>query len=224
MKKNLRWMVVIGLAVGICLAFGPSLWAQAVRGAKVPTPPIKGPGVAGKAGEVVRLRKLNGIGKHCLIRTPEYRTNIGAGGGDPKEWHQIQVTYDVFPEWIDELTFVFYAMSDPMLIDGKKVYSYYKTTARYVDIEKGQMRSCAAYLRPSAVKRFGEITAVAVEVIYKEQVVDVLSECPKKYPANWWKNPVITESPDVVVRDGYLVNKSLSPFALIVTEGYEWIR
>jgi hypothetical protein len=126
------------------------------------------------------------------------------------------------PEFIDDLTFQFYAISEGV-VEGKKIFSFYKSAVKYGDIERGN-HVCTMFIRPSAIKRYGEPTAIAVEVLYKGNIVEEMSEEGQKMPDKWWKNPQVTESPITVIRDGYMINRSQSPFALIGIEGYEFIK
>jgi len=188
----------------------------------------KGPGSAAGKGAVdgtreVRLQKLAGLGRRGMIKTPEYRTSLGNTVALEKDWCQISLNYVTQPEWIDELTFQFYAVSEA-LIEGKKVFSFYKSAVRYQDIEKGT-HVCTMYLRPSALKRFGELFAIAVEVSYKGQIIDKMSiQEGKPLGEEWWKNPKVVEDPSVIAREGYLLTRAQSPWALINTDGYEFSR
>lgn len=199
----------------------------AQRTAKGPTSSTKGstlPSGARLMGsdQVVKLRKLTGLGRRGFVKNPEYRTSLGGTVGFDKDWCQITLDYITAPEFIDDLTFQFYAVSEGV-IEGKKIFSFYKSAVKYGDIERGN-HVCTMFLRPSAVKRFGELFAIAVEVLYKGNVVEEMSEEVQKMPEKWWKNPLVLESPNTVIRDGYLINRAQSPFALISVEGYEFIR
>jgi hypothetical protein len=67
--------------------------------------------------------------------------------------------------------------------------------------------------------------AIAVEISVGGKVVaeDSVEEGLKLGP-RWWKDPVIVESKDVTARDGYLLEKARSPFALISIDDYEVSR
>lgn len=199
------------------------------KASKGPTSTIKGagalPGGRGvvEGGMVLKLQKLTGLGKRVLVKAPEYRTTMGGTVSViDKEWAQVTLTYATAPEWIDELTFQFYAVSES-IVDGKKVYNLFKSAVKYGDIEKGS-HVCTMFLRPSAAKRFGDLYAVAVEVLYNGKVIDEMSEESKRMGERWWRNPAVMESPDVVVRDGYLINRAQSPFSLMSVEGLEFIK
>jgi len=213
----------------LILCGGKSLAQHTARTAKGPTSTARGgtvaPGgkiVGGNPDQVIKLRKLSGVGRRGLVKNPEYRTSLGGTVGIDKDWCQITLDYVTAPEWVDELTFQFYAVS-AAVIENKKIHSFYKTAVKYADIERGA-HVCTMFLRPSALKRFGEPFAIAVEVLYKGTVVEEMSEESEKMPEKWWKNPLVIESPTTVVREGYLLTRAQSPFALISVEGYEFAR
>ena len=215
----------------ICFVFfillaGVQVYAQhttrATKGPGSKTTAGGGAKVVMNADQVIKLRKLSGLGRRGYVKSPEFRTTVGSTVVAEKDWVQISLEYATAPEWIDELTFQFYAVSSAM-IDGVKTYSFYKSAVRYADVERGN-HVCTMYLRPSAVKRFGDLFAVAVEVSYKGNVVDEMAEEGQKMPPKWWKDPVVVENPNTVTREGYFINRSLSPFSLISCEGYEFIK
>jgi len=53
-------------------------------------------------------------------------------------------------------------------------------------------------------------------------VVDVLGDSKpaggKKLPAKWWENDKLT------VREGYLLKKSDTPFAMLAVDDYEYVK
>jgi len=176
--------------------------------------------------DILRIRKLEG-GRGDLVKTPEYRTNVARGTKPIRKWARIRVTYGTEPEWIDELTFRFYALT-LKTEGGKKFYSLFKTAVRYVDIEQGRRHESTTFLRPAALKRYGDVVAVGVEIIHEGKIVAEDSDESMSMPkgAMWWKNPMVIESKavEVVVRDGYLLDRSQSPFTLINIDDYQVIE
>ena len=185
---SMAWAVAGGL-----LLLGEPLFAQATRG----------PAPDSEAG--VRIRRLEGIGPRSLARTPEYnpRTNIVSAGKPAQEWVQIVVTYDTEPEWIDEMEIRFYVMSEGE-IEGRKAFSLYRETVRCMDVERGARHLSAVYLRPVAVKRYGPVVAVAVEIVRDGKVAAEETERSlKDLPdGRWWTDPRVVESKSVLVREG----------------------
>jgi hypothetical protein len=186
---------------------------------------VGGP-VMAEAGEMIRIRKLVGIGNKGLIKSPEYqvRSALIRGPKPAAEWGRIIVLYDTAPEWIDEMVFQFYALAEKTE-EGKKAFSFFKCSVRYVDVERGRDHVAEVFLQPAALKRFGSLVAAGVEVSIGGKVVASDSELGlKNLPETWWKDPKVVESEMVTVRDGYLVDKSKSPFSLINIDDYEVIR
>jgi hypothetical protein len=173
----------------------------------------------------LRVGKLVGLGNKARAFTPSYTTDIGRGIGRAKEWRSVLLTYDTAPEWIDELLIQFYVLG--MTRDPKtkqNVYSLYKMAVWYLDIAEGRNHLATVYLRPAALERYGEPVAVAAVVTLDGEVVAEISDESTKLPADWWKNPKVTDSQATTTRDGYLLDRSKSPWALINPDDYEVIK
>ncbi len=214
MKLSLRSSLT--LCVFLAAALSASLvWSQAVR-------PHAGVRAGEGGGPVAKIRKLVGLNKQTWERSPEYKTNSGRGAmKQAGDWPQIVVTYETEPEWIDELVIQYFAMTCKTGEDGKKAYSLFRTSVRYVDVQKDRIHTGSAFLRPTAIKRFGNLIAIAVEISVQGKTVDEKGEDDIKMPDKWWKDPTVVDRKDVTVRDGYLMDRSLSPFALINIDDYE---
>jgi len=175
-------------------------------------------------GDIVRIKRLTGLGGQSKIETPTYRTDVQRGAKPAKTWAKLTTTYDTAPEWIDELTIQYHAMAAKRQ-GSVKTYTIYKATVRCFDIEEGRGHASAVYLRPAALKRFGELVAVAVEISHKGKVIASQSEIGGlRLPADWWKNPQVTNLEGVTVREGYLLNRAETPFAFVNVDDYEYIR
>jgi hypothetical protein len=100
-------------------------------------------------------------------------------------------------------------------------------TVRYTDVRAGRDHEAAAYLRPPALERFGDVVAFAVEIgsggkvlVEQEQHEGALT-----LPARWWRDRTVAENSALVVaREGYLVDRAHSPFALVHIDDQEAIR
>jgi hypothetical protein len=204
---------------------GGSVMAQ---GIKAHTTPVGGrttdKGEKGDGGDILRIRKLLGVGRQGLEKTPEYKTSVPRGVKPVGDWAQIMVTYDTASKWIDELVFQYYVLTMTSE-DGKKAYSMFKTTARYADIEKGRDHMGTVYLRPNTVKRYGFVVAVGVEISFEGKVVASKSETDPELGSmeeKWWaEDSKVMKSPNVTTRDGYLLERSQTPFALVNIDDYE---
>jgi hypothetical protein len=170
-----------------------------------------------------KIGKLVGVGRRGLVKTPEYRSNINRGAGQPREWAQIAVQYETVAEWLDDVTFQYWVLA-MRKEDGQNVYALYKKSVRYSDIAAGREHVSTVFLRPAALERFGPVVAAAVEVTIGGTLVGEASEAEITVPEKWWRNPQVVESPQVTAREGYLLNRAESPWALINIDDYEVIR
>jgi hypothetical protein len=173
----------------------------------------------------LRVRKLVGLGNKARMFTPSYSTDVGRGIQRAKEWRTVLLTYDTAPAWIDELLIQFYVLGMTRDPETKQnVYSFYKMAVWYLDVAEGRNHLATVYLRPAALERYGEPVAVAAVVTLEGEVVAEISDESVKLPAKWWKNPLVTDSQATTTRDGYLLDRSKSPWALINPDDYEVIK
>lgn len=186
-----------------------------------------GQAAAVEDADILRITKIEGMGSRYRVKTPDYnaRTNIPGGTKPAREWGMILVEYDTAPEWIDELVFQYFVLAEGEE-DDRKVYSMYKTTVTYVDIEEGSDHRSAVFLRPSALRRYGEVGAVAVEISYQGNVIARATDTEIRNlpPEEWWRDKRVTESQAVTIRDGYLLDKSQTPFAFVHIDDFEDIQ
>jgi len=178
----------------------------------------------GPAGEraVLRLRKMEWDGNSARIRTPEYRTSETRGLARPKEWHCISVSYQTEPQWIAELVFQYYVLA-MKTEEGRNLYSLYRARVTYADIAEGDHTS-TVFLRPSTIERFGSPVAAAVQILYQEKVVAETNEARIRLPEKWWEDKRVVEKEGVTERDGRLLNRAQTPFALVDVDAYEVIK
>jgi len=110
-------------------------------------------------------------------------------------------------------------------VEGEQKYSIFSTTVQYSDIKADRNHVGTAFLHPTAVERFGEIVAVAVEILSAGQVIAQEGDVRgKTIPPDWWRNPEVTGNANVTARNGYLLDRSNSPFASIYMDDYEFIK
>ena len=170
----------------------------------------------------VRIKKLSKLGRMTL-ETPEYSASGSNAVRNRREWRRILVTYDSAAEWIDDMS-ISYTLICKGTLDGRPSFSLYTLNVRHADVEKGREHLAAAYLRPAAIKRYGEPYAVAVEISSGCKVVASMTEKPSSFPEEWWKDPNVVDNDAVIKRDGYLINRKDSPFYLINFDDYEEIK
>ena len=210
---------ILGVLVAGLLLGGDVL----AQGARVGTAPRAG--TTSARDEVLRVRKFTAMGNNSIVRSPVFDVDVRGGTKPAGQWVVIEVEYDTAPEWIDELTFKYTAMA-LTTEEGKRKYSLYKTTVRYVDIAQDRGHRSTVFLHPKALKRYGELIGAVVEILHEGKVVAVESDSDAraKLPAEWWENPRVTENELVTNREGYLLNRAESPWALINIDDYEVIR
>lgn len=168
------------------------------------------------ASGVIRIREFTGFGPRALLKMP----NIFPTGRTPaRDWNEIRVVFDSEPEWIDELSFQYYALLHDK-VTGE--FSFLKGMVTHVDIERGKNHLCSAYIRPNTLARLGDVVAVAVEVLSKGESIATQSEgrLPRNQalPADWWKNAKL------VPKEGLILNKSQTPFEYVNYDDYEALK
>lgn len=185
--------------------------------------------VPARGREILRIRDISGLTRRDRLRTPEFRSNYSSAVNPAREWVRVMTEYETAPsdEWIDELTFQYHVMTE-LRQGNQREFSLFRTTVRYGDVERGRAsrtHRSAVYLRPPAVERFGEPVAVAVEINLGGETIATASKSNiRELPEDWWRNPRVIESQSVKTRDGYLLDRSRTPFALVQIDDYEFIK
>lgn len=202
MKTGYRWHRV-GLYVALALVFGSAGVQAQTRGRP-----------EGKGAAVLRIHQLTGYGPRSLMRSPDSSGN--SRNRNAREWVEMTVQFDTDPEWLDEVTFTYYALLKHRATGD---YTLLKGVVTYVDVARGRAHQGVAYIRPNALARLGEVAGVAVEALVKGEVVSSFSEGKLgpnvKLPQDWWLNPKLAP------KEGYIVDKSKTPFALVNFDDYE---
>lgn len=178
-----------------------------------PKPAIGGPGAG---GAVIRLRELTGDGPRGLVRTPVYSASASGGRAAPRDWAELTVQFDTDPEWVDEISFQYYAL---LYTRATKEYTLLKGLVTHIDVARGRGHRSSAYIRPNTLLRYGDVLAVAVEAFVKGEEAGTVSEGKladrQALPPEWWK------SPKLIPRDGSILNRTQTPFAFISVDDYE---
>jgi hypothetical protein len=156
------------------------------------------------AGKIVRIRKIE-TGK---LPTPEYKLLKEQAMIKTRNWFQVSVYYETAPDWIDDLTFTYYIVTQSKT--GEKKLTLFRGDVTYVNIQKGKHKS-DIYLHPSTIARFGDVQRVGVVITSQGRVLAMES-----LPANnqrWWEQ--------LTPLDGYVLNRMQTPFAMIYFDDYE---
>lgn len=178
---------------------GESAFAQARKasGAAAGVP-------AGKSGIVVRKVDMG------RVRSPDYSTSANEANITPGEWTRVLVRFDTDADWTDQLEMRFY-----IAVKNQKTGDYTMFTGSFVysDIPKGRGHQVAVYLRPRTTERYGAATQAAVEVVLKGEIVD--SGSSPESTKQWWRTATVRSV------EGYVLDRSQTPFAYIATDNYE---
>ena len=159
---------------------------------------------AGKEGVVVRKVEMT------KVRTPDYSSNVSESSLTPGDWTKVLVRFDTEADWTDQLEMRFY-----IVVKSPKtgVFTMFTATYVYSDIPKGRNRQVAVFLRPRTAERYGAPERAAVEVYSKGEVVATGSFPEDNKP--WWRTATVRAV------EGYVLDRSQTPFANIASDSYE---
>ncbi|MDO9541123.1 MAG: hypothetical protein Q7J98_02220 [Kiritimatiellia bacterium] len=159
---------------------------------------------AGKEGITVKKVEMT------KVRTPDYSSNVSEATLTPGDWTKVLVRFDTEAEWTDQLEMRFY-----IVVKHPKTGAFTMFTGAYVysDIPKGRNRQAAVFLRPRTVERYGVAERAAVEIYSKGEIVAMGSFPEGNKP--WWRTATVRSV------EGYVLDRSLTPFANIASDNYE---
>lgn len=132
-------------------------------------------------------------------------SSMGQGSSVGK-WAQIDVQYRSDKDWTNEVTLQFYVLLNRTLLKGR---------VTQINISKGQRHFAGVYIHPTTIERYGEVQKVAVQLLYKGEVMDS-DQWPQKTKKEWWN-----QSP---AQEGFLKKHFQTPFALDQPGHYEDTR
>jgi hypothetical protein len=160
--------------------------------------------------KIVQIRKIE---LNHKVATPEYQLVTGQyrSAGRTRHWFQVNVSYETTPEWIDDVTFTYYIVTQSKT--GGKKPTMFRGEVTYVNVQKGKHES-DMYLHPSTIARYGEAQRVGVVISSQGRVLAMES-----MPASnqrWWEQ--------VTPQDGYVLNRMQTPFAMMNFDVYEAIK
>lgn len=166
----------------------------------------------------IQITKVSALGD-VEQRSP----SLGGGGAKNKKWGVFDVTFQSAPEWVDEITVVYFVMlENPRPAKGARPLSLFRLSVSYPDVERGRDHKAGAVLLPGALKRYGRPIGFAVQLFVDGTEVAARSEVDGrlKGEAKWWESDKILNSPMVQTRDGLLLDRMKTPFRLIDPENY----
>jgi len=160
---------------------------------------------AGRDGIVIRKVELT------KVKTPDYSIgNNNEVTTTPGDWAKVMARFDTEAEWTDQLEMRFY-----IVVKNPKTGAFTMFTGAYVysDIPKGRNHQAAVFLRPRIVERYGVPERAAVEMYSKGELVSAGSFPEDTKP--WWRTATVRSV------EGYVLDRSLTPFANIAGDNYE---
>lgn len=154
----------------------------------------------------------------ALVNTPQYTVNPPAKQPRPGQWIAIEVAFDAAPELINELTFNYYVsfMAEPTKV--------YVGRVSHVSIQKGRDLHSIAYISPKSISRIlkgktltnADIENITVTITKPGMSAPISAKGLKPFNGEWWGSRQAEE--------GYVVNKSETPFAPLAWDYYEAIK
>ena len=183
----------------------------AIMGASLPFAQAQAP-AAGAMDRPVTIKKIDGK----KIRTPDYVVNPSQAVQRMREWFKVEVLYDTEPEWMDEVSFTYYIVvkaKQPQ--PGRPPFTLFKGEVTYINVEKGRHKS-DIYIHPSTLARLGDVERVAVQVNVGGRMVAMDGVPAGSTATRWWEQ--------LTPREGYLLNRMQTPFAMLSFDDYEAIK
>lgn len=194
------WLKSVSLAV---VALSTAAAHPAIAQAPAPAP---------AADRVLNIKKID-AGK---VKTPDYVVKPSLPTQRTREWYKIEVIYDTEPEWVDEVTFTYYVVvkaKQPQ--PGRSAFTLFKGDVTYINVEKGRHKS-DIYIHPSTLARYGEVERVAALVNIGGRLVGMEGLPSGSTSTRWWEQ--------LQPQDGFLLNRTQTPFAMINFDDYEAIK
>lgn len=150
-----------------------------------------------------------------LVPTPEYTLSQGPSvkSNGRARWLQVEVDFAAAPEFTDELTFKYYILIDGKLLTGE---------VTQVNVLAGKELHSVMYVSPRALAHLlgnrsltaNSLQNVAVQILVKGEVKDDLS-LVRSRPQWFSALPAL---------NGFVLNKSETPFAPLFWDRYEQIK
>ena len=165
-----------------------------------------------------------------LATTPDYSFSLGPQGKrvqKNKDWLEVEVTFDwqprkAKPEFLDELTLNYFILLNNKDRENPKG-TLLTGSVTHVAIPQSKGLNSVMYVSPRTLERFfagkipstssGAIVDVGVTITQQGQLV---AEGSWKGKGKWWEQFPATQ--------GYVLNKSETPFAPLVWDYYEAIK
>lgn len=189
----------------------------------------------GAVSKNLKITKIMGIGSRSMVTAPRYEyrdTGFPGSKGTRRDWARIELNYQTAPDWIDQHSITFYVLMRNKNVPKPKTpeepvqteYVLLRGSVSYMLVQKGKHLS-DVYIHPSVLERYGDIVAIGAEMSYGDEEVsrgDISSKSGLSKAHLWWRE--VGKSEKVTSRDGLLLKKSKTPFALVNYWDYDMSR
>ncbi len=150
-----------------------------------------------------------------LVSTPEYQVNPPAKQVRSKKWIAIDITFEAKPDFTDELQINYYVFFAKRLFYGQ---------VTHVSIQKGRDLHSVAYISPSAIAEIlqgrqlnlSDVENVAVTITKPGIGAAIAEKTLKPGTGKWWEA--------FKREEGFILNKSQTPFAPLSWDYYEALK
>lgn len=150
-----------------------------------------------------------------FVTTPEYQVNPPAKQVRGQKWMVIEVSFDAKPDFTDALEFNYYVLFAKRLFVGH---------ITHVSIQKGRELHSVAYLSPKAIAQIlegrqptaSDLENVSVTIGKPGISAPISAKSWKPSNGDWWAS--------MKQEDGFVLNKSETPFAPLAWDYYEALK
>lgn len=150
-----------------------------------------------------------------FVLTPEYQVNPPVHQVRSAKWMMIEVAFDAQPDFTNELTLNYY-----ILFAGRTLVGH----VNHVSIAKGRDLHSVAFISPKAIAQItggkpvtnSDLDNVTVTITSPGVSAPISAKSWKGAPGEWWATRKQEE--------GYVLNKSETPWAPLAWDYYEAVK
>lgn len=213
-----------GVCTVILAFFSMALFAQ--------QPAAKGPAGTNPGEIKIERQKMTNLGKDTYQRV---RGVTGGASAKAREWGVFDVVYrlNTAPLWVDEVIVTYTVMlrqngnadEKAGLQDPKQDVSLLRLSVAYANLDGDRQveHRAGVIVEPDVLARYGRAIGFAVQISIggKEVASEGFGDDILRGREKWWLDPKIIDSPIVVKRDGLLLDRTKTPFALMDIDSYD---
>lgn len=151
-----------------------------------------------------------------LVSPPDYSQAVSGTGSSRSmalgdRWLKIETEFDSAPQWADDVQLKYYVL----LGDGRDLRMFVGDVT-YVNVAKGLHHYSAMFMHPNTIQRYGngQVQAVAVQLFYKGQPIDLTTSPPTH--KRWWDS--------YQPRSGFLLSPQQTPWSVMSFGRYEELK